>query len=62
MLKRLFIKNLGSFGDDESVIDFSNETLMAGANNSGKSLALSAINFIRMQLMSGMPGGFGVPL
>jgi predicted ATPase len=52
MLRRLSIKNLGAFGENQFNIDFSEETLIAGPNNSGKSLALSAINFLRNYILT----------
>jgi energy-coupling factor transporter ATP-binding protein EcfA2 len=39
--------NLGCFGKDWHSIDFTQETLLAGPNNSGKSMFLACINLIR---------------
>lgn len=47
MLKKLTIKNLGCFNDESSSLDFTEQTLMAGPNNSGKSLFLTGVNIIR---------------
>lgn len=47
MLKKISIKNLGCFDDETYAVDFSPETLIAGPNNSGKSMLLAGINLIR---------------
>jgi predicted ATPase len=49
MLKKLSVRNLGCFDSKEHSIDFTQETLLAGPNNSGKSMFLSGINIIRHQ-------------
>jgi predicted ATP-binding protein involved in virulence len=51
LLKRLTISNLGCFDEQQYRIDFSEETLIAGPNNSGKSLFLTGINIIRQILI-----------
>lgn len=50
MLMKLSVRNLGCFGDTEHSIDFTQETLLAGPNNSGKSMFLTGINIIRHQI------------
>lgn len=53
MFKKLVIKNLGCFSERESSVDFSAETLLAGPNNSGKSLFLAGINLMRNYVIAG---------
>jgi hypothetical protein len=53
MLKKLSVTNLGCFGEAESSINFSEEVLLAGPNNAGKSMFLSAINIFRSSLLVG---------
>ena len=47
MLKQISVSNLGCFGDRMYTVDFSEETLLAGPNNSGKSMLLAGMNFLR---------------
>jgi len=54
-LKKLSVKNLGCFDEEVYSIDFTGETLIAGPNNSGKSMFLSGVNIIRYLIV----GGFG---
>jgi hypothetical protein len=53
LIRRLTIKNLGCFDEQEYIIDFSPQTLLAGPNNSGKSMFLTGINIVR-QIVTGM--------
>lgn len=53
MLKKLSVKNLGCFGDEGVYsIDFSKETLIAGPNNSGKSIFLAGINLLKYYIIT----------
>jgi len=52
MLKKLSVKNLGCFDDQAYSIDFSQETLIAGPNNSGKSMFLTGINLIKHYIIT----------
>jgi predicted ATPase len=47
MLKEISVKNLGCFDEKEYKIDFSEETLIAGPNNSGKSMFFAGMNLLR---------------
>ena len=47
MLKQISVSNLGCFDDQTYTVDFSEETLLAGPNNSGKSMLLAGMNFLR---------------
>jgi len=51
MLKTISVSNLGCFDDGPYTVDFSEETLLAGPNNSGKSMLLSALNLARLNLI-----------
>jgi len=51
MLKTISVSNLGCFDDGPYTVDFSEETLLAGPNNSGKSMLLSALNLARLHLI-----------
>lgn len=53
MLEKISVKNLGCFDDAASSVDFSQETLLAGPNNSGKSMLLTAMNFARYFTVTG---------
>ena len=53
MLRQISVSNLGCFDDQTYTVDFSEETLIAGPNNSGKSMLLAAINFVRYYLVTG---------
>ena len=53
MLKQISVKNLGCFDDQIYKVDFSEETLLAGPNNSGKSILLAAINLVRYYFVFG---------
>ena len=52
MLVQISVKNLGCFDDQIYKVDFSEETLLAGPNNSGKSMLLAAMNFVRYHLVT----------
>lgn len=53
MLKQITVKNLGCFDDQGCTVNFSEETLVAGPNNSGKSMLFAAMNFVRHYLVTG---------
>ena len=53
MLEQITVKNLGCFDDQTYTVDFSDETLLAGPNNSGKTMLLAAMNFLRYYLVTG---------
>lgn len=53
MIRQISVRNLGCFDDQEYNIDFSEETLIAGPNNSGKSMFLAAMNFLRFFVFTG---------
>jgi len=53
MLKQISVRNLGCFDDQTYTVDFSEETLIAGPNNSGKSMLLAAMNLLRDLIVSG---------
>ena len=53
MLRQISVSNLGCFDDQTYTIDFSEETLLAGPNNSGKSMLLTTINLVRYYLCTG---------
>jgi len=53
MLKQISVKDLGCFDDETYTVDFSEETLLAGPNNSGKSMILAAMNLARFWLVTG---------
>jgi hypothetical protein len=53
MLHRISVKNLGCFDDGGSSVEFSEETLLVGPNNSGKSMLLAAMNFARYFMATG---------
>ena len=53
MLVQISVKNLGCFDDQTYKVDFSEETLLAGPNNSGKSMLLAAMNFARYNMVTG---------
>jgi predicted ATPase len=53
MLERISVKNLGCFDDAVTSVDFSQETLLAGPNNSGKSMLLAAMNLARYFSVTG---------
>ncbi len=53
MLEQISVKNLGCFDDQTYKVDFSEETLLAGPNNSGKSMLLAAMNLVRYYLITG---------
>lgn len=53
MLEQISVKNLGCFDDQTYKVDFSEETLIAGPNNSGKSMLLTAMNFLRYLVVTG---------
>lgn len=53
MLKQISVTNLGCFDDQTYKVDFSKETLIAGPNNSGKSMLLTAMNLLRDLVVSG---------
>jgi len=53
MLKQISVRNLGCFDDQTYTVDFSEETLLAGPNNSGKSMLLAAMNLARYYLVTG---------
>ena len=47
MLKQISVSNLGCFDDQTHRVDFSEETLLAGPNNSGKSMLLAGMNLFK---------------
>jgi len=53
MLEQISVKNLGCFDDHTYTVDFSEETLLAGPNNSGKSMFLAGMNLARYYLIAG---------
>jgi hypothetical protein len=53
MLTQITVKNLGCFDDQIYKVDFTEETLLAGPNNSGKSMLLAAMNLARYFFVSG---------
>lgn len=53
MLKQISVKNLGCFDDQPYTVDFTEETLLAGPNNAGKSMLFAAMNFVRYFLITG---------
>jgi len=53
MLKKLSVKNLGCFDEQAYTMVFSPETLIAGPNNSGKSMFISGINLIKHFIVTG---------
>ena len=53
MLKQISVTNLGCFDDQTYKVDFSEETLIAGPNNSGKSMLLTAMNLLRYLVVTG---------
>lgn len=53
MLRQISVSNLGCFDNQTYTVDFSEETLLAGPNNSGKSMLLAAMNFLRHHLVTG---------
>lgn len=54
MLQKMSVKNLGCYDEKEYTVDFSQETLIAGPNNSGKSMFLAGINLIRYFAVMGV--------
>jgi hypothetical protein len=53
MLSQISIKNLGCFDDQPYKVDFTEETLIAGPNNSGKSMIFAGLNLARYWLVKG---------
>jgi predicted ATPase len=53
MLKKLSVKNLGCFDEQTYSIEFSEETLIAGPNNSGKSMFIAGMNLLRSFIITG---------
>jgi len=53
MLTQITVKNLGCFDDQIYKVDFTEETLLAGPNNSGKSMILAGMNLARYYLVTG---------
>ena len=53
MLKQISVRNLGCFDHQTYSVDFSEETLFAGPNNSGKSMLLAAMNSLRYFFVTG---------
>lgn len=53
MLRQISVTNLGCFDDQVYKVDFSEETLLAGPNNSGKSMLLTAMNLFRYYFVTG---------
>ncbi len=53
MLEQISVSNLGCFDEKTYKVDFSEETLLAGPNNSGKSMLLAALNLVRYYLVTG---------
>jgi len=53
MLEQISVMNLGCFDDQTYKVDFSEETLIAGPNNSGKSMLLAAMNLVRFFFVTG---------
>jgi len=53
MLQEISVKNLACFDDKEYAVDFPEETLLAGPNNSGKSMLLAAMNLLRNLVVTG---------
>jgi predicted ATPase len=53
MLRTLRVKNLGCFAEDGCSVEFAQETLLAGPNNSGKSMFIACINLLRNSLIAG---------
>jgi predicted ATPase len=53
MLRQISVSNLGCFDDQVYKVDFSEETLLAGPNNSGKSMLLNGMNILRWYLVTG---------
>jgi len=54
MLKQISVKNLGCFDEQGYTVDFSEETLIAGPNNSGKSMLFAAMNLVRYYIGTGV--------
>jgi predicted ATPase len=53
MLSRVQVRNLCCYDNRTVAIDFGPETIFVGANNSGKSTILAAINLVRDYFLSG---------
>jgi predicted ATPase len=53
MLTQISVRNLGCFDDQIYKVDFTEETLLAGPNNSGKSMLLAAMNLARFWVVTG---------
>lgn len=53
MLKKLSVKNLGCFDEQVYSIEFSEETLLAGPNSSGKSMFIAGMNLLRYFIITG---------
>ena len=53
MLQQISVRNLACFDDHTYTVDLSEETLLAGPNNSGKSMLLAAMNFLRYFVATG---------
>jgi energy-coupling factor transporter ATP-binding protein EcfA2 len=54
MIRQISVSNLGCFDDQEYKVDFSEETLLAGPNNSGKSMLINAMNILREYSVAGL--------
>jgi len=52
MIEQISVRNIGCFGDELYTVDFSEETLIAGPNNSGKSMFLAALNLFRYYVVT----------
>ena len=50
MISKISVRNYGRFGNDKHEVFFAPETIIVGANNSGKSTFISAINVIAQTL------------
>ena len=53
MLQQISVRNLACFDEKKYTVDFSEETLLAGPNNSGKSMLLTAMNLLRRLIVTG---------
>ncbi len=53
LLKQISVSNLGCFDEDRYTVNFSEETLIAGPNNSGKSMLLAGMNVLRHFIVTG---------
>lgn len=53
MLTRIWVRNLGCFGNDDYSLTLSPETVLVGPNNVGKSIMIGAYNWVRNFILRG---------